>query len=246
MADREIPWIDHLEEMRRRILASLVFLSVMFAGGIAVHKQLIKILTWPLSGLSTPLYFTSPAEGFVVALKVALFFALFVSMPFILWQLWQFLKPALFEHERTGIFILFSAATLMFVIGSAFCYFLVLPVALNFLLGFGSAEFKPLLSVGHYSSFVGFMVLGFGIAFNFPLVIIGLAQAGIVTAQWLRHIRKFVVLGIIILAAVLTPSPDVISQLLLAAPLWVFFEITIVVTSIIEKKRALTLSSQTR
>ena len=242
MSDQAIHWTEHLEELRKRMIISLSFLGAFFILGLFLHRPLIRILTWPLEGLSAPLYFTSPEEGFMVTLKVALFFGLIMGFPFILWQLWKFVNPGLQENERGGLFIAFLVSFALFLFGVAFCYFLVLPTALKFLLGFGSVEFRPLLSVGKYSSFVGFMMLAFGISFNLPLVLIALAQVGIVTAAWLRHQRKIVVLSIFILAAILTPSPDLISQLMLAAPLLVLFEITILVTAWMEKKKALTHS----
>ncbi len=245
MPDLEKPWTDHLEEFRRRLIVCLTVLAVFFAAGLAIHKKLLAVFTRPLQNLDAPLYFTAPAEGFLVVLKVAFFFALFAAMPFVIWQLWLFVKPGLEKQERTGVLCVFGASAILFLFGALFCYFLVLPVALKFLLGFGSAEFKPLLSVGHYSSFVGFMILAFAISFNFPLVLLGLAMAGILTAAWLRHSRKFVVLGIFILAAILTPSPDVISQLLLAAPLLLMFEITIFIISLMEKKAVTSLKSST-
>ena len=240
MSDQELHWTEHLEELRRRLIISVAVLAVFFIAGLFISRPLIRVLTWPLEGLATSLYFTSPEEGFMVTMKVALFFSFFATFPIILWQLWQFVRPGLEEKERVGLFILFLVSFGLFLFGSLFCYFLVLPTALKFLLAFGSAEFKPLLSVGKYSSFVGFMILSFGISFNLPMVIIGLAQVGIVTAAWLRHQRKVVVLGIFILAAILTPSPDVISQLMMAAPLFVLFEITVIVTSWMEKQKALT------
>lgn len=236
MPDLEKPWIDHLEELRHRLLICAGFLAAFFALGLAIQKQLIALLIRPLRDLSTSLYFTSPAEGFLVALKVAFFFAILAALPVVLWHLWQFVKPGLAEKERSALFPLFLISVGLFLTGVLFCYFLVLPTALKFLLSFSSAYFKPLLSVGHYSSFVGFMLLAFGISFDLPLVVIGLAQLGIVTSAWLRHQRKFVVLGIFILAAILTPSPDVISQVLLAIPLLLLFEATIWVTALLERQ----------
>jgi len=239
MTDAEKPWVEHLEEIRRRILVSLGFLAGFFIIGLVMYKSLIRILTWPLQHLSTSLYFTSPEEGFMVMLKVALFFAFFATFPILLWQFWQFVRPGLTDQERGGLFVMFVIATALFLFGSLFCYFLVLPTALKFLLSFGSTEFRPLLSVGKYSSFVGFMILAFGISFNLPILLIGLAQAGIVTTAWLRHQRKFVILGIFILAAILTPSPDVVSQLMMALPLFLLFEITVLVTAWLEKQKGL-------
>ncbi|MBI4971143.1 MAG: twin-arginine translocase subunit TatC [Candidatus Omnitrophica bacterium] len=245
MSNKELHWTEHLEELRRRIIFVVIFLAIFFVVGLFIHRPLIHLLTWPLEGLSTSLYFTSPEEGFMVTLKVALFFGLFATFPFILWQLWAFVRPGLEEKEGVGIFVVFLAATALFLFGSLFCYFLVLPTALKFLLSFTAAEFKPLLSVGKYSSFVGFMILAFGISFNLPLLVIGLAQVGIVTAAWLRHQRKIVILGIFIIAAILTPSPDVISQLMLATPLLVLFEITILITAWMEKRKTLRLFTET-
>ena len=237
MPDLEKPWVDHLEELRRRLIRVILFFTGFFVTGLFFNRPLIDVLTWPIAGLSIPLVFTSPAEGFLVTLKVAMCFALFASVPILLWHTWQFVKPGLQEKERGAVLPLFLASSALFLAGAGFCYFLVLPVTLKFLLGFGSAHFQPFLSVGQYSSFVGFMLLAFGVSFNFPLVLIGLASLGILTAAWLRHQRKIVILAIVILAAILTPSPDALSQLLLAFPLYLLFEITVVVTSWMEKKK---------
>jgi len=239
MSEKIIPWVEHLEELRKRVIAIAISLAVFFCLGLVIHQWLIAIIQFPLGNLDTPLYFTAPAEGFLVALKASLFFSFFCTTPVVLWQLWQFLKPGLLENEKKAVFPLFTVSVSLFLIGVSFCYFLVLPTALKFLLGFGSSHFQPLLSVSRYSSFVCFMLLGFGISFNLPIVVLALAHLNIVSAAWLRHQRKFVLLGIVVLAAVLTPSPDALSQILLAIPLFVLYEATILVVSWLEKRKIL-------
>ncbi len=237
MSEKIIPWVDHLEELRKRIIFIAVCLAVFFVIGLGFHKLLLEILTLPLKPLNSSLYFTAPAEGFLIALKASLLFSVIATIPFVLWHLWQFIKPGLLKHEQKAIFPLFTVSVSLFLIGISFCYFLVLPTALNFLLSFGTQYFQPLLSVSRYASFVCFMLLGFGLSFNLPIVIIALAQLGIVTAPWLRHQRKFVILGIFVMAAIMTPSPDALSQVLLAVPLFILYEATIIVVGFIEKKK---------
>jgi len=237
MSEKITSWVDHLEELRKRLIYVGIFLSVSFIGGLFIHKQLIDVLTRPLKALGLPLYFTAPTEGFMIVLKASLFFAIFVTFPFVLWHLWQFVRPGLHPKERKAVFPMFTISLLLFLVGASFAYFLVLPTALRFLLSFGSAHFQPLLSVGRYSSFAAFMIISFGISFNLPLVLIALAQLNIVSAPWLRHIRKFVILGIFIFAAIITPSPDALSQILLGVPMLILFEATIIVVSLVEKRR---------
>jgi len=222
-------FLDHLEELRTRIIVCLIALGVCSVVGYIISNACIEYLIQPLRGMGHTLYFFSPYEAFWVKLKVSILSGFVLSSPVIFWQAWLFVTPGLYARERRFIVPGVGAATILFLCGIAFCYFLVLPIALSFLLSFKSESLQPLISVKEYLALCTSFLLSFGFIFNLPLVAAGLTQVRIVHHSMLRKKRKYALVIIFIVAAILTP-PDIFTQLFLALPLLVLYEVCIIVS----------------
>ncbi len=234
-------FIEHLEELRRRLLWSLAAIAVCFIFTYSFSKQIFDILMQPIIRnlpQGSTLIFTKPAEGFTTYLKVAFFAAIVLALPFILYQLWRFVAPALYKHERQIAipFILFG--TVFFGIGAAFCYFIAAPPAFKFLLSeYSSRYVKAFPSIGEALSFFMALILGFGIVFEFPLIVFVLAKLGIVDADMLKRKRRIAILINTVAAAVITPTTDAFSMMLMLVPLLAFYELGILVAWVFGKKK---------
>lgn len=234
-------FIEHLEELRRRLLWSLAAIAVCFIFTYSFSKQIFDILMQPIIRnlpQGSTLIFTKPAEGFTTYLKVAFFAAIVLALPFILYQLWRFVAPALYKHERQIAipFILFG--TVFFGIGAAFCYFIAAPPAFKFLLSEYSSQYvKAFPSIGEALSFFMALILGFGIVFEFPLIVFVLAKLGIVDADMLKRKRRIAILINTVAAAVITPTTDAFSMMLMLVPLLAFYELGILVAWVFGKKK---------
>ncbi len=234
-------FLDHLGELRRRILWSLLAVLVLFVPAYAFSNQIFDFLMQPIIANlpeGSSLIFTRPAEGFMTYLKVSFFVAVLAAVPFILYQVWQFIAPGLYRHEKQIVvpFILFG--TLFFALGAAFCYYIAAPPAFKFLLGEYSSQYvKAFPSIKEAVSFIMGLIFGFGIIFEFPLVIFVLARIGVVNSAWLRQKRKYAILVSAVVAAVLTPTTDAISMMFMLIPIIIFYELGILVAWLFGKKR---------
>ena len=226
--DKKTSFLDHLEELRKRLFVVLAGLAVALTFTLIFSGRLLEFLLLPIHTEMERVYFMAPQEGFMVTLKTAFFFALILSFPILFSQAWGFLESDLLEKEKKAFLPMFFAALALFLIGIAFAFFLVLPMALQFFLGFASADLKPLISVGKYISFVMNMCLGFGFTFVLPIVLLGLLKMGVISREFLKRQRPFVIVAIFAVAAIITPSTDIFSQTALALPLWLLFEGTLV------------------
>jgi len=231
-------FLSHLEELRKRlltILGSFVFFSVaayFFSGA------LIEFLIFPLrQHQDAHLIFQTPYEAFLIHVKVAAVAGFLFSLPVLFWQFWLFVSPGLYGEEKRFFFPLIIICCLLFVAGCAFAYYLVVPFGLHFLLAFQTESLRPFIGIAPYFSFLLGMVLALGLLFDFPVVIWGLIRLGVVKSETFAKARKVIIVGIFIAAAVLTPSPDPVSQLLLAVPLLILFEVSLAVARITEKAR---------
>jgi sec-independent protein translocase protein TatC len=225
---RVMNFLDHLEELRQRLIKSIASILIFSIVIYFFSEQIINYLSRPVGTV----YFTSPTEAFAVRIKLSLILGLIASVPVILYQLWQFIVPGLTKKEVRYVIPIVLISSLFFFGGAIFCYFLVLPLGIKFLLGYQTERLLPLIKIGDYISFISWMVLAFGLVFQLPIVTFFLGKLGIVSAQSLAKGRKYAFVSILILAAVLTPSPDVFSQLLLAVPLYVLYELSIIVVRI--------------
>jgi len=226
-------FLTHLDELRSRTLKSLgafilaCFICFYFAG---------DVLAW-LIRPAGHLVFTSPGGGFAAVMTVTMVMACIVASPVIAYQLWAFVAVALKPNERRFVYVFGPLSLFFFLLGVAFAYWVAIPMAYKFLMGFSSDALLPLVTVDNYLGFVGNMLLAFGATFEMPLVLAFLAKIGIATPEFLRQKRRHAIIIILIVAAILTP-PDVASQLLLAVPLMVLYEVGIIFTKVFQKKDA--------
>lgn len=229
-------FIYHLEELRKRIIFCLAVLLIASIGSYFFASDLLNILTAPLRRYSeNALFFTKPHEAFLTHLKVAGITGLLISIPVIFYNLWKFVTPGLYASEKKVIFPVTLISIVLFMIGAYFAYAVVIPVGLHFLLSFQTEGLQPLLAISPYFNFLLSMILAFGILFDFPVFIVGLVRLGVVKTATLAKMRRILIVGIFVLSAILTPSPDPVSQLLLALPLWFLFEISLIIARWIEK-----------
>lgn len=222
--DKGMSLIEHLEELRYRVIVVFLTLSGCFIALYPLSENLLVILSAPMR---EQLYMLAPTEAFVIYLKLALFGAIVISMPMTLYQAWTFIAPGLYAHEKKYAVPFVFLGSFLFIIGGYFCYRVVLPFGLAFLLDHSGGLIKPVISVKSYVAFVTWMILVFGAIFELPLVVIFLAKLGLVNPAMLRRGRRYAIVGAFILGAVLTPTPDIFTQSLLAGPLLVLYEVSI-------------------
>lgn len=231
-------FIPHLEELRRRFLLCAAVFAVTSVISYFFSREILDFLTQPLSQSPYPaqLVFQKPYEAFLIHIKVAAFAGFLFSSPLLLWQLWLFVAPGLYEKEKMVFVPVVWISIALFWVGILFSYFFVVPWTLQFMLGFQTDTLRPLLTVGSYFSFLIGMLISFGVLFDFPVFMVGAVELGVVTTGALRRSRRIIIVLIFITAAVLTPSPDPLSQLLLALPLLVLFELSLWIARIRERK----------
>ncbi len=230
--EEELPVTEHIEELRQRIFKSVIALVVGFLIAWPFKKDILLFLEKPLpEDLRGKLIFLSPPEAFFTALKVSFFAGILIALPVVLYQAWKFVEPGLYEHEKRFIlpFIFFSL--LFFFGGASFAYFVILPFGLRFLLGFMGDLLTPQITVGSYISFVIQMILAFGFVFLLPVVVWLLSKLGVINYRMLENNRKYAILVIFVIAAVLTP-PDIFSQVMMALPLLGLYELSIWIAKI--------------
>lgn len=240
--DSRAPLFDHLVELRRRLLWSLVALGAAFGICFYFARPIFSFLVQPLHRAGQHrVIFTGLGEGFFVEVKVAFFAALMVAFPVIANQLWQFVAPGLYRREKAALLPFLVATPVLFLTGAALAYYVAMPVALHFLLSFqgdlGGVRQEALPAVGNYLSFVMHFLFGFGLAFLLPILLMLLERAGLVTRKQLAGARRYAVVGAFAVAAVLTP-PDIGSQLLLAIPLIALFELSLIGIWFTERARS--------
>jgi sec-independent protein translocase protein TatC len=230
-------FFEHLEELRRRLILCLGAVAVSALTAFFFSDRILAFLIDPIRAEIGSVYFFSPAEAFVTKVQIACIVGALLASPLILTELWLFVTPALGERERRKAAPLIFVVSALFIAGVVFAYCSVMPVGLKFLIGQQTELLKPMISVEHYIAFIGAMLLAFGIAFNMPVFILALSWFGVLKASVLFRYHRHAVVLIFILAAVLTPGPDIASQLLLAVPLLSLFELSLLGAYLIEKAR---------
>jgi sec-independent protein translocase protein TatC len=236
--DDKMPFMEHLGELRVRIVRSLYGVLAGAAIALPFSQKIVDWLALPVTRLGYELVFTAPAEAFWVQMKVGLFAGLFLSAPVILWQVWAFVAPGLHRHERKYAAPFVIVGSLMFLLGGSFALYVVTPYALTFLLGYARPGLKPMITIQNHIDFLLKFTLAFGLVFELPLALTLLARMGVVTARTLARHRKYAVLGAFVAAAILTPTPDAFNQALMAGPLIVLYEVGIVSARIFGRKTA--------
>ena len=235
----EMTFTEHLEELRTRLTRCLVAVFIGFLACYGFAEQLFLLLMDPLIQQLAPsggsLIYTGLPEAFFTHVKVAAIAGLFVVSPYVFYQLWMFIAPGLYEGERKWIAPIALCSALCFVTGALFGYYVVFPFGFQFFLGYATEFVKPMPSVKEYFSFATSMLFAFGFIFELPLFMLFLSALGVVSHKTLRKYRKYAILGNFVVGAILTP-PDVVSQLLMAGPLCLLYEIGIIVAMIFGKK----------
>ncbi|HEY7435879.1 MAG TPA: twin-arginine translocase subunit TatC [Methylomirabilota bacterium] len=232
----KMSFFDHLTELRHRIVWSLIPAGVGLGISLYFTTGVMKFLT---RDLKTDLVFTTPTEAFWTYMKVAMIMGLFIAMPVILWNVWAFVAPGLHKHERKYAAPFVIIGSLLFIAGGAFALFVVVPFAITFLVSFGQDQgLKAMITVSSYIDFILKFTLAFGVVFEMPVVITLLSMIGVVTPQFLSKNRKYAILINFIIAAVLTPTPDIVNQSLMAGPLIVLYEIGIVCARVFGRRKA--------
>ncbi|MCD6273313.1 MAG: twin-arginine translocase subunit TatC [Deltaproteobacteria bacterium] len=235
----KIPFTAHLEELRTRLITCSIAIGAGFAVAYFFKEKIFQILTRPLMRImqsGDKLIFTGLPEAFFTYLKVALLAGIILAAPVLLYQFWLFVAPGLYQKERKLLIPIVFLSTLFFVGGAFFGYFIVFPFGFKFFLGFASESIRPMPSMKEYLTFASKLLLAFGVVFELPIVITFLARLGIVSVEFLKKNRKYAMLIFFAGAAILTP-PDVITQLMMAFPLMVLYEVSIVGAKIFGKKK---------
>ena len=256
--DSSAPLIEHLKELRNRIIYSLIAFLIAFFIGYALWKPMFGILNHPLCqvlqarGEPCQLVLIKMQEGFFTALKIAMWSGFLMAFPFIAYQLWRFVAPGMYRSEKSAFLPFLIASPVMFIIGASFCYFIILPWAFQFFLGF-QESFKVAVETGTalsqtpagvvfngsmeaYLSLTMTFILAFGLTFQLPVLLTLMGRAGLISSKGLKATRKYAVVGILAIAAMVTP-PDVVSQLILFAAVYPLYEASIFLIARFEKQR---------
>lgn len=214
--------IDHLGELRGRIIVALVAMIIGTVVSYYYVDDIIQILIAPAGKL----YYTKPTEAFFTYMKISIISGLIVSSPVWFYQIWAFIIPALSKGEKKVTFLIVPSAISLFIIGVLFSYYLVLPTAIEFFIGFGTDGLQPLFSIGQYIDFVVGFIIPFGITFELPLIIVALGALGILSSQRVRSFRKIFILLAFIVGGAISPTPDMLSQTMIAGPMVLLYEIS--------------------
>ncbi|WP_353685013.1 twin-arginine translocase subunit TatC [Thermodesulfovibrio sp. 3907-1M] len=255
MEEQKMSLIEHLSELRKRILICLAALVIAFIFTFSYSEYIFKLLLFPLEftpqfslkeGLvfvpdhklhNTKLVFLGPAEAFWMNMKIALVSGFVLTIPVIFYQLWRFVSPGLYSHEKKYVLPFVLSATGLFLTGVAFCYLIVLPFAMGFLLNYKVGDFlMPMLSVGLYIDFLLKFLLAFGLVFELPILIVITTRMGLITPQTLKKYRRLAIVLAFVVAAIITPTPDAFNQTLMAVPMIILYELGIWVSIILNKK----------
>jgi sec-independent protein translocase protein TatC len=239
--DKRLTITGHLIEIRQRLTASVIVLIITVIVAFIFYDEIFHFLIRPAGDI--PLIYTEMTEMLSTTMKVSLAGGVVLAMPFFVYQFIMFVSPALTRQEKTYVYIALPWITLMFAGGVAFAYFVLLPPALKFLLSFGSDIAAPQIKIGNYITLVTRLLVAVGIVFEVPVVITFLSRLGIVTPQWLARKRKWAFIGAFILAAIITPTMDPINQALVAVPLIVLYEMSILLSKLVYRRRAKAVAS---
>ena len=236
----EMPFLDHLEELRWRLLYSLAALAagVAIAFVLVVQMDVIKILERPIAPFlaGQKLVYTHPGDPFGIVMKTSFALGLVFALPVILYQVWAFLSPALYAHEKRLAIPLAVGAAALFLAGVSLSYFVILPFTLNFLLGFQTESLQPMITASGYFGFAISMSLAFGVVFELPIAIVALTALGLVTPAMLRRFRRHAVVLCLVGSAFITPGADIMSLLAMAVPLYLLYEVSISVSRLVYRR----------
>lgn len=235
--------MEHLVELRRRIIISCIAVGVCAIAGWFLYPTVFRFLLHPYNEIASQsitggerLIATSPLEGFAIRIKLTTYVAIALAMPILLWQIWQFVSPGLYRHERRYALPFIGSSVALFIMGASIAYW-TLPKALQWLADIGGSDITQAYTAEKYFQLIAYMMLAFGIGFEFPILLIFLQIAGIVQTATLRKYWRHAIVGVAIVVAVATPSNDPISMLALAAPLWVFYGVAVSFGMVRDRRR---------
>ncbi len=229
--------LEHLEELRKSLIISVIAIIVAAVASFSFNEQILAIVTSPLTGLNENLVVTGVTEAFFVKLKLAFLSGFIIASPVVLWSFWSFFKPALYPSERKYIYVLLPVSMLLFAIGVLFSYFGILSLVLKFFIYIAGDTLETMFKVDQYVAFVLAFTIPFGLVFELPVVVYFLTIIGVIKYELLAKNRKYALLIIVIMAAALTPGPDPVSQMMMAVPVYVLFEISIWISKWAGKKK---------
>lgn len=238
--DQEMSLVQHLVELRNRILRSVLCILVVFLGLFYFANDIYTFISAPLERFlpeNSSMIATEVASPFLTPFKLTFFAALFLSMPYVLYQIWLFISPALYQRERRLALPILLSSILLFYAGMAFAYFVVFPLIFGFFTSVGPANVTVMTDISSYLDFVLKLFFAFGLAFEIPVVAVILIVAGVTTADSLAHKRPYIIVGCFVVGMLLTP-PDVLSQTLLALPMWLLFEAGLLFGGLLTRPRA--------
>lgn len=236
--DAKMSFMEHLGELRTRIVRALIALLVGTVIALPFSQHIVDWLAKPVTKLNYSLVFTAPAEAFWVQMKVGLIVGVFISAPAILWQVWAFVEPGLHAHEKKYALPFVLIGSLLFIGGGAFSLFVVTPYAIQFLLSYARPGLQPMITLQNHIDFLLKFTLAFGAVFELPLALTILARVGVVNARMLARNRKYAILGAFVAGAVLTPTPDAFNQALMAGPLILLYEVGIICARVFGRRAA--------
>ena len=237
----EMPFLDHLEELRWRIIWSLLALiiGVGVAFWLMLQFDVLTLLEKPILPYlaGKKLVYTHPGDPFSIVLNASIVIGVALALPVILHQLWSFVAPALYKHEKRVALGVFFFAVFLFLGGAALAWFEVLPLALPWLMDFGGNSLEPMITASEYFGFATSMALAFGVAFELPIVILALAALGIVTPQFLNKYRRHAIVAVVIVGAFLTPGDLIWTTIAMAVPLYFLYEVSVVLSYVVHRRR---------
>jgi sec-independent protein translocase protein TatC len=248
LAGSEAPLIEHLTELRKRLIHSAIAIVVLMVVCFLFAGQIFDILLNPYRSIYTDpgemeLIYTAPQEFFFTQVNLAFFGAVFVGFPYLATQIYGFVSPGLYKHERKALVPYLIATPVFFLLGAAMVYFVVLPMALNFFAGMQTEEIKLLAKVSEYLGLAMTLILAFGVCFQLPVVLTLLAQLDLINVDQLKKGRRYAIVAILVIAAFITP-PDPISQIGLALPMYGLYELSILSVRLVERRRKAALAAE--
>jgi sec-independent protein translocase protein TatC len=237
----DMPFLDHLEELRSRLLKAVVAVAICVAIGfvVVIKFDFIGLLERPILPylMGRKLIFTHPGDSFSIVMQVSLGLGFALAGPVLLYQLWAFLSPALYKHEKKVVVPLLLAATGLFMMGAALAYFFVLPFALKFLMEFQTAALEPMITARDYFDFATSLALSMGTVFELPILLVGLTALGIITPMQLRQFRRHAAVASMVGAAIITPGDLLTTTVMLMVPLYGLYEISIIASSLVYARK---------
>lgn len=222
--------LEHLEELRRHLIIPIAIFTITFVASVPFSKKILEMFLYPFRSIISEFVFIKPFESFWIHIKASVYLSLFVSLPFFIWRMWLFVSPALYKHERKLASAVILIVSILFILGSAFGYSLVLPASLKFLINsFSSEKIKAMITISEFFSFCLKFSLIFGTAFQTPVIIVLLIKTGLVERQTLKNMRPYAIVFAFVISAIVTPTPDALTQVALAIPLIVLWELGLLI-----------------